>query len=663
MGYPSAGGPGYPGGGSGNYFVGGSGGGGIGLSVSGVLQVDGRISSAGGAGVSPNAGGGSGGGISLTVGTLSGAGSITANGGTGNGLGGGGGGGRISIVYNSANAFGGVMTAYGGSGYIAGGAGTIYTKAYNKAWGQVLADNGGQVGATTGWSPTSTFDLTATGGAVIAPPSSSAYYNILVTSNAWITVSNQMLTVISNATIQAGGGIIADAAGYPPRMGPGTGMSVSTPSGYASGGGGHGGYGAAGVAPPGYHANGGVTYDSITAPTQFGDGGASYLVSVTPGSAGGAVVALNVVGSLIVDGRISANGGAASLQGAGGGAGGSVSLSAGTLAGTGVISANGGAGNGLGGGGGGGRIAIQYGANVFQGSISAHGGGGAAWGGAGTIYTKASRQGMGQVLVDNSGNAGADTPLPFLAPYDLTISGGALVHPANTNTFLQLSNLLVGAGGTLTCSPNQFALDVSALRNVTVDPGGLLTVDGKGWATGQGPGAGLSVNGVGSGAGYGGQGAGVAGARGGASYGSAQQPVDPGSGGGLGWQHQGGGGEGGGALRLDVGGVLTVNGAISSAGNDATQDNGGGGSGGSIWVTAGALVGDGTIAADGGAGEPFSGGGGSGGRMPSIHRSTSLAAPFLRRVAQAACLPAGTVRSIPLPVCPGRRLVPAALPA
>ena len=75
----------------------------------------------------------------------------------------------------------------------------------------MLADNGGQVGATTGWSPTSTFDLTATGGAVVTPPTSSAYGNILVTSNAWITVSNQFLTVASNVTIQAGGGIIADA--------------------------------------------------------------------------------------------------------------------------------------------------------------------------------------------------------------------------------------------------------------------------------------------------------------------------------------------------------------------------------------------------------------------------------------------------------------------
>ena len=61
------------------------------LNVTGALQVDGRISAAGGAGVSANAGGGAGGGINLNVGTLAGSGVIAANGGAGNGLGGGGG--------------------------------------------------------------------------------------------------------------------------------------------------------------------------------------------------------------------------------------------------------------------------------------------------------------------------------------------------------------------------------------------------------------------------------------------------------------------------------------------------------------------------------------------------------------------------------------------
>src|ERR1039458_10620289 len=108
-------------------------------------------------------GGGSGGGITLSVGTLSGAGVIAANGGTGNGLGGGGGGGRISITY-TANAFSGLLSAYGGGGYAWGGAGTIYTKANNQSWGQMMADNGGHAGTNTTWSGAGPFDLAVSSG-------------------------------------------------------------------------------------------------------------------------------------------------------------------------------------------------------------------------------------------------------------------------------------------------------------------------------------------------------------------------------------------------------------------------------------------------------------------------------------------------------------------
>jgi hypothetical protein len=614
FGLVTQGGPGSAGGTSGSSFVGGSGGGGISLNVTGVLDLEGRISSAGGPGVTWNAGGGAGGGIALTVGTLAGSGVIAANGGAGNGLGGGGGGGRISITY-TANTFGGVMTAYGGSGYNRGGAGTIYTKARSSSWGQVLADNGGQAGATTGWASTSTFDLTATGGAVIAPPSAT-FGNLTVTSNAWISVSNQVLTVTGTATIQAGGGIIADAAGYAARSGPGAGLASSSSSGYFGGGGGYGGYGAAGGAPPGYSAFGGSPYGSFTTPTAFGSGGGSYLSSTPPGSAGGAAICMNVTGALLVNGRISANGGTATAQGAGGGAGGSVWLTAGTLAGTGSITANGGAGNGLGSGGGGGRIALQYGANAFEGVVSAYGGGGAAWGGAGTIYSQANSQAMGLVLLDNGGNAGTNTPVPYLAPFDLTIRGGAVANPAGGPTpWLQLSNLVVNSSGTLTCLPIQADLVVSVLGNATIDAGGLITVDGKGFSTSAGPGAGHSTSYVGSGAGYGGNGGASSTSPGGLTYGSAQQPVDRGSGGGSGWQGGTGGGEGGGALRLSVGGSLTVNGRISAEGNAASQDGGGGGSGGSIWLMVGALAGTGSIAADGGAGQLYYGGGGGGGRI------------------------------------------------
>ena len=502
------------------------------------------------------------------------------------------------------------MSAYGGGGYAWGGAGTIYTRANNLSWGQVVVDNGGQAGTNTSWSSSGTIDLTIMGGAVVSLQGSQTFTTLLVTSNAWLSVNNQVLTVTGNSTVQAGGGIIADSTGYPGGQGPGAGRSVPQNSGYVGGGGGHGGNGAASGGVP--VALGGGTYGSVTTPLDRGSGGGTGSASA-PGGAGGGTMLLNVTGVLLLNGRISADGGAGIGQGTGGGSGGSVWLTVGTLAGLGTISANGGMGNQLGGGGGGGRICVRYGVNAFEGAISAYGGGGYAWGGAGTIYTKANSQAMGQMVVDNGGHYGTNTPVAYLTPFDLTVRGGAVAYPASP--YLLLSNLFITAGGSLTCFKTQTNLDVAVLRNATVDASGVLAVDGKGFAAGTGPGAGLSTNSIGSGAGYGGNGGASAVLPGGPAYGSAQQPVDCGSGGGRGWGPATGGSEGGGAIRLTVGGTLTVNGWLSAGGNAGLQDDGGGGSGGSVWLAAGALAGTGAIAADGGAGELYDGGGGGGGRV------------------------------------------------
>ncbi len=587
--YGSATQPTAPGSGGGAYsttYLGGAGGGGVHLSVTGTLQVDGRISAAGGAAISPNFGGGSGGSVWLTAATLAGAGVISANGGAGNGLGGGGAGGRIALQY-STNVFLGALSAYGGGGYTSGGAGTIYTKANSQSSGQLLVDNGGQAGTNTSWTETSTVDLTVRGGAVVALPGGQTFGNLLVASNGWISLSTQSLMVTGNATVQAGGGIIADGTGYASGQGPGAGKyASSSASGYVGGGGGHGGYGVAsgGVIP----GSGGSTYGSVTSPTEAGSGGGGLSQTSSAGGAGGGAIQMNITGALLVNGRVSANGGLGLAQGSGGGSGGSVWLTAGTLAGTGVISANGSTGNELGGGGGGGRISLQYGANAFAGAITAYGGGGYAWGGAGTIYTKANSQATGQVLVDNGGNYGTNTPLPYLSPFDLTVRGGAVAYPSSA--YLELSNLFINAGGSLTCTESQTNLDVSVLRNAVIDAGGVVAVDGNGFASGTGPGAGLTKNSIGSGAGYGGNGGASSVLPGGTNYGSMQQPVDRGSGGGLGYGAATGGSEGGGAIRLTVGGTLTLNGSLSAEGEAGLQDNAGGGSGGSVWLTVGALV-------------------------------------------------------------------------
>jgi hypothetical protein len=226
---------------------------------------------------------------------------------------------------------------------------------------------------------------------------------------------------------------------------------------------------------------------------------------------------------------------------------------------------------------------------------------------------------VGQLLVNNGGPAGTNTPLSAVygtpaSPFNLTVGGGAVVCPQSS--FPVLSNLIITAGGLFTSLSDQLNLDLVILGNVDVAAGGAIAVDAKGFAQAGGPGAGQSVGGSGSGAGYGGLGgASATAAPGGTNYGSAQQPVNQGSGGGFGSGTLYGGSEGGGAIRLNVGGVLTLDGQLSANGNWGLQDNSGGGSGGSIWVTAGTVAGNGQITADGGEGELYGGGGGAGGRI------------------------------------------------
>jgi len=176
-----------------------------------------------------------------------------------------------------------------------------------------------------------------------------------------------------------------------------------------------------------------------------------------------------------------------------------------------------------------------------------------------------------------------------------------------------LNSLSLGDGGQLTCLANQNRLELIVLRDLTIAAGSDLAVDGKGFAGGSGTGAGGLLSGQGGGGGYGGAGGHSAvGAPGGTNYGSAVQPVDRGSGGGASGL---GGSEGGGALRIRVGGTLSIAGSLSANGNAGWFDDSGGGAGGSTWITASNLAGDGVISATGGDGEFYNGGGGGGGRI------------------------------------------------
>lgn len=600
------------GGGSYTLATGGSGGGAIRLNVTGSLQVNGRVSANGASGAVSGGGGGSGGSIWLNAATLSGSGQITANGGNGTAQSGGGGGGRVSLFCNT-NGFDGIVSAYGGGGYAWGGAGTIYIKSTTSTGqsSQVIVDNGGQSGTNTTWLTEATFDLTIRGGGVAVPPAGQAINNLLINSNGWLSLNNRSLAINANANVQAGGGIVADGAGNPGNLGYGAGRFSNVPGyGYIGGGGGYGGYGASGTFAT--QAFGGLTYGSLLAPTDLGSGGGGY--SAGYGGPGGGAIRLNILGGLILNGKMSAQGMAGVVPGAGGGSGGSIWLTVGTLGGAGLISANGGDGNGLGGGGGGGRIVLQYATNIFMGPITAFGGGGSNWGGAGTVYLKRNNQAMGQVLVDNGGRFGTNTTISSLSSaFDLTVRNGAGVNASSSS--LLLSNLNIGPGGLLSLSSGPTNLTLTILRDAVIQSGGELVLDGKGYSAMTGPGSGSTSNAIGSGGGYGGKGGASLLQAGGAPYGSALQPIDRGSSGGFGYGTWTGGSEGGGALRLIVGRALTVNGIISANGNDGRQDDAGGGSGGSLWLSAAVFDGTGLVSVMGGAGELPRGGGGGGGRI------------------------------------------------
>ncbi len=615
--YGSVDSPNTPGSGGGGFAnpTGGAGGGVIQLNVNGTLRLDGEISADGGAGLSFGGGGGSGGSLVVRAATITGSGIVSANGGNANGSnGGGGGGGRIAIHF-STNAFTGVVTAYGGAGGRIGGAGTIYFKPL-QLMGQVLVDNGGRTGTNTAIT-FGMYHLTVGGGGAIGISSPVTFTgDVLVKSNGWLVLTYPFglspgLRVTGHARIERGGGILADG------IGAGAGRGFSSSFG-PSGGGGHGGYG--GGNPTGW----GGAFGSIQIPQDSGGAGGSASGSSFPpfGGAGGGVLRITVTGSLSNDGKISADGRAGEAN-SGGGAGGSVWLTAETITGSGIISANGGTGNGTAGGGGGGRIAIYYTSNLFAGTISAYGGAGAVGGGAGTIYTRRISEPLERLLVDNGGRSGTNTPLQNLsAAVEVAVRGGAVANVPSS--FLSLSNLLVGFGSSLIGFSPAMNLDLAILGDAVIEAGGTISVDGKGYPQMSGPGAGLSAFGTGSGAGYGGAGGASAGAPGGSSYGSAEQPSHPGSGGGLGLGSSPGNSQGGGALRLTVSRTLTLEGRLGADGNAGLQDNSGGGSGGSVWVMAGAISGSGIISANGGAGEPIRGGGGGGGRIALYSRTNTF---------------------------------------
>lgn len=198
-------------------------------------------------------------------------------------------------------------------------------------------------------------------------------------------------------------------------------------------------------------------------------------------------------------------------------------------------------------------------------------------------------------------------------------------------------------------------LDLTILQDTAIDAGCSIDCSLMGWLGAAGLGAGSSfVSQQGNiyvgGGGHGGAGGGQlppaasAPAINGAPYGSATKPTTFGSGGGeWGWPNYSvSGGTGGGAIRLRVGGQLTIEGTISAVGGQgagAQYAQAGGGAGGSIYIEADRIRGTGTIRATGGPPNQHTGTGG-GGRV-AVYSSDSTLTPTQIDVRGAACSTCG----------------------
>ncbi|MEW6536579.1 MAG: PKD domain-containing protein, partial [Candidatus Auribacterota bacterium] len=193
----------------------------------------------------------------------------------------------------------------------------------------------------------------------------------------------------------------------------------------------------------------------------------------------------------------------------------------------------------------------------------------------------------------------------------------------NFNEVIVEGQMTHAANGT-TAQGEMYKLNLHSLSNFILRPEGVITVSGKGYSEQNGPGVG-GTSGVrtsgGGGAGYGGIGSGGSSTTGGAAYGDMANPTSIGSGGGQNTYYGIAGASGGGAVSLDVDGLLAMNGQIVALGYNSPNMSsyntaGGPGSGGSIKIDAAAMGGSGTISVNGGSRYAGSvAGGGAGGRI------------------------------------------------
>ncbi|NLF22279.1 MAG: hypothetical protein GX590_03880, partial [Lentisphaerae bacterium] len=258
-----------------------------------------------------------------------------------------------------------------------------------------------------------------------------------------------------------------------------------------------------------------------------------------------------------------------------------------------------------GGGGAGGRIAFATTGNTFTGVLRARG-----------------ATGLADACPARHGTFNFPTNAPDM---DLVVSND-IAFPPGTNWCFRSLTVTNGArveiqshvGTAAALYTNEIASRIRVVNDVTITAGATVAADGLGYPENQGEGrGGRGSYGDGGGGGYGGRGGLPNTSRGGDTYGRADQPDRLGSGGGNPQSDQQGG-FGGGAVLLDAGGRITVEGNITAHGGWGNYRSGGG-SGGSIWLKAAEITGGGLIAADGGKGIADAaivrGSGGGGGRI------------------------------------------------
>ena len=211
---------------------------------------------------------------------------------------------------------------------------------------------------------------------------------------------------------------------------------------------------------------------------------------------------------------------------------------------------------------------------------------------------------VNRVFVDGGTvDFGAGTPkisgnFTFVSPLqvdgDLEIlSGGVLAADGGVTVG---GNMTVRAGGTVTCGgpyAEPKALSLSVTGKLTVEEGGAIDVEGKGFPIGTTV-PGQAISGNWCGAGHGGCGWQTGSDSPIVPYGSIRDPRTPGSGTVAG--SAGAGFSGGGVAILTVGGALVNNGLIAARSkNSVSGASQAVGPGGSINITAGTISGSGTI--------------------------------------------------------------------